>query len=112
MIRTTKLPTPCMNCYVRVAEVIATHGGDEFGCAALCGECAIEDKATRVIIGTRLPVYSRFVQPTARPLFEDAAQAMRRWIAADRAIFAVFARTDALIGRLNAPPWPDHATAA
>jgi hypothetical protein len=110
---TTALSTTlCMYCYIRVAEILAAHSGDAFDCAALCGACAIEDKAARVAIGTRLPVYSRFVQPAARLLLDDAAQAMRRWIAADRAIFAAFAHADALIGLLNTPPWRDRATAA
>jgi hypothetical protein len=104
--------TPCMYCHARPAQVMATRGGDEPGCAALCGDCAIEDKSTRVAIGTPPPIYSRFVQPAQQRLFDDAAQAMRRWVAADRAVVTAFVDTDVLIGLLNTPPWPGRAAAA
>jgi hypothetical protein len=101
----------CMHCGARPARIVVTGDGDWAACAALCGSCAIEDKAARVVMGAPVPIYSRFVQPAEQHLLEEAAQAMRRWVAADRAVLATFMEADVLICQLNRPPWSGHAAA-
>jgi hypothetical protein len=95
----------CMQCHAHPAKIAATWTGEHPGCAALCGECAVEDKASRVAKTALLPIYSRFVQPADRYLFDAADHAMRVWVTADEAVLAVFRETDALVEVLNMAPW-------
>jgi hypothetical protein len=55
---TEQVTTLCMQCGARAARVVATGVSAGAEAALLCGTCAIEDRAGRMVIGAPVPIYA------------------------------------------------------